>query len=103
MATVPISKASRNLSHWVNRAGYSGETVTLTSHGKPKAILIGVEQFKSLLGIDDIPEDESASWDELQATFRAAAEEKGIHTREQILDLIQEVKLEIAEEKYGKQ
>ena len=99
MATVPISKASRNLSHWVNKAGYGGEAITLTSHGKPKAVILSIDDFKALLGVPKYSEEEAPSWSEIQAEWQAAAAKKGVHTRKQILELIADVKREMAAEK----
>lgn len=100
MSTVPISKASRNLSHWVNKAGYSGEAVVLTSHGRPKAVILSMEAFETLLGISDYLEQDLVSAETIQSEFRKALTEQGYESREDVVKLIREVKQEIASEKY---
>lgn len=101
MSSVSISKASRNLSHWVNKAGYSGEAVVLTSHGRPKAVILGIEAFEALLGVAEYLEEDLLPAEEIQAQFRQALAEHGYRSREEILALVQEVKREMAEEKHG--
>ena len=101
MSSIPISKASRNLSHWVNKAGYSGEAVVLTSHGKPKAVILGIEAFEALLGIADYLEGEVKSAEEIQQGFHEAMLRHGVKNREQVLALVQDVKREMADEKFG--
>jgi prevent-host-death family protein len=50
MDRVSIVNAKRELSKVVNRAAYGHEPVILTSHGRPKAVLIGHEDFVRLTG-----------------------------------------------------
>lgn len=101
MSSISISKASRNLSHWVNKAGYSGEAVILTSHGRPKAVILGIEVFEALLGVAEYLEEDLRSAEEIETDFRQALAAHGYHSREEILALVQEVKREMAEEKHG--
>jgi prevent-host-death family protein len=98
MSRVSVSEASRNLSHWINRAAYGQESIILESHGRPKAVLIGVEVFEELTR--DRPEFSQArlSLTELRTGFRRALEEAGYSTPDDIVRLIQEIKGEIMAE-----
>jgi prevent-host-death family protein len=43
-----IGQVKRDISELVNRVAYSGERVILTSRGRPKAVLIGLEDYERL-------------------------------------------------------
>ncbi len=47
-ATVPIGEVKRDISELVNRVAYGGERIVLTSRGKPKAVLISIEDYARL-------------------------------------------------------
>jgi prevent-host-death family protein len=48
MERVSIAQAKRELSQLVNRAAFGHEVIVLTSRGKPKAVLLGLEDFERL-------------------------------------------------------
>jgi prevent-host-death family protein len=96
--SVSISEASRNLSHWVNQASYGRECVMLTSRGHVKAVLIGVEAFEALLGAQTATR-QSLPVAQLRHEFKQALAAAGYRTRQEILDLVQEVKAEISAER----
>lgn len=101
MSTVSISQASRNLSHWINKASYSGEAVVLTSRGRAKAMLIGIDAFQTLLGLP-IEEDVALMpTGELRRQFYEALLDAGYETDEQIVGLVRQVRTEIDAEKFG--
>jgi prevent-host-death family protein len=45
---VSIGQVKRDISELVNRVAYGGEQIVLTSRGKPKAVLISVEDYELL-------------------------------------------------------
>ncbi|MCO5186373.1 MAG: type II toxin-antitoxin system Phd/YefM family antitoxin [Anaerolineae bacterium] len=45
---VSIGQVKRDISQLVNRVAYGGERIVLTSRGKPKAVLISLEDWASL-------------------------------------------------------
>ncbi len=47
-ATVSIGEVKRDISELVNRVAYGGERIVLTSRGKPKAVLVSVEDCERL-------------------------------------------------------
>lgn len=98
MSRVSISEASRNLSHWINRAAYGQESIVLESHGRPKAVLIGVELFEELTRNRPEFTKEPMAVDELRTGFRQSLEEAGYRTPEDIIRLIQEIKEEMVAE-----
>lgn len=97
--SISISEASRNLSHWVNQASYGRECVLLTSRGRVKAVIVSVEAFDSLLGTQTTTRNRPMPVDQLRREFKQALAEAGYHTRQEILDLVQEVKQEIVAER----
>jgi prevent-host-death family protein len=99
MSYVSVAEASRNLSHWVNQASYGRSCIIVTSRGKPKAVIMGVEAFKTLIGVPDVPEDELMSAEQFRKEFGEALAEAGYRTREEIIELVREVKREIAAER----
>jgi prevent-host-death family protein len=48
MTTVSIGQVKRDISELVNRVAYGGERIVLTSRGKPKAVLISIEDYERL-------------------------------------------------------
>ena len=57
---VSIGRVKRDISDLVNRVAYRGDRVVLTSRGKPKAVLVSVEEYARLKL--EQPEDETARW-----------------------------------------
>lgn len=47
-ATVSIGEVKRDISELVNRVAYGGERIVLTSRGKPKAVLVSIEDYERL-------------------------------------------------------
>jgi prevent-host-death family protein len=45
---ITLSEAKARLSTWVNRVAFTRETVVLESHGRPKAVLLGLDSFRDL-------------------------------------------------------
>ncbi len=56
---VSIGRVKRDISDLVNRVAYGGERVVLTSRGKPKAVLISLEDYDRLKAG---PSGDSARW-----------------------------------------
>jgi prevent-host-death family protein len=98
MNTISIAEAGRQLSQIVNRASYGHEVMVLTSRGKPKAVLVGIETFEQIIGIHKIAEGIQMSASDLQNGLRLALEENGYDSTEKIVALVGEVKREIAAE-----
>jgi prevent-host-death family protein len=98
MNTISIAEAGRQLSQIVNRASYGREVLVLTSRGKPKAVLVGIDTFQQILGIHKIAEGVQLSAGDLQKGLQRALEEEGYDTPEKIVALVREVKQEIAAE-----
>ncbi|MCX7609104.1 MAG: type II toxin-antitoxin system Phd/YefM family antitoxin, partial [Anaerolineales bacterium] len=46
---VTIGRVKRDISELVNRVSYGRERIILTSRGKPKAVLINLEDYQRLL------------------------------------------------------
>ncbi len=96
MSSISIADASRQLSQVINRASYGREVVILTSRGRPKAVLIGLEAFQQILGMEGVTELASAQ--DIRRAFRRDLEEAGYDNTEDIVALVRSVKKEIVEE-----
>ncbi len=96
MSRISIAEASRRLSQIINRASYGMEVVILTSRGKPKAVLLGVEAFQQIIGLKQNPQPVAIN--EFRIQFRKSLEESGYRTPQDIVELVRSVKKEIADE-----
>ncbi len=45
---ISIGQVKRDISELVNRVAYQGERVVLTSRGRPKAVLVSLEDYEQL-------------------------------------------------------
>ncbi len=98
MTQVSISEASRNLSHWINKASYGRDLIFVTSRGKPKAVIIGAETFAALVGMQEYAHRELQPAETFRHEFRTALAEAGYQTSDDMIALVQEVKKEAASE-----
>jgi prevent-host-death family protein len=64
---VSIGQVKRDISDLVNRVAYQGEQIILTSRGRPKAVLISVEEYERLRKGSQEPFDMQSWLDETQA------------------------------------
>ncbi len=97
---VSVSELNQNVQTWINRAEQSRDCVVVTANdGHAKAVLIGIETFEALLGIQAQPADSSTSIVQWQQAFRQALAEAGYHTREEIVALVRDVRRELAVER----
>jgi prevent-host-death family protein len=99
MSTVSISEASRQLSRLVNRAAFGNEVVILTSRGRAKAVLLGLEVFEELVGMRAYAQQELISLDLFQQQFQKALDEAGYDSSEKVVELVRQVKRELAAER----
>jgi prevent-host-death family protein len=68
-----IGQVKRDISDLVNRVAYRGDRVVLTSRGKPKAVLISVEEYEHLKGAE--PAGKDAFWTAWLAESKQLGEE----------------------------
>ncbi len=99
MAQVSVSEVSKNLSHWINQASYGREVIIITSRGRAKAVILGIESFEDLIGLRQYAEQDLMPLDQLREEFRQALMEAGYRTPDEIVDLVREVKREVANER----
>jgi len=45
---ISIGQVKRDISELVNRVAYKGERIVLTSRGRPKAVLVSLEDYEKL-------------------------------------------------------
>ncbi len=62
---VSVSKLSRSLSEYLNRAAYGSERIVITSRGNPKAAIVSIDDLRRLQGLERVDTDHVAqrSWD----------------------------------------
>lgn len=99
MSTVSISEASRKLSRLVNRAAFGKEIVVLTSRGRAKAVLLGMETFEELIDMRAHAQEQLIPLDTFQQQFQQALAEAGYDTSEKVVEMVREVKRELAAER----
>jgi prevent-host-death family protein len=46
---ISIGQVKRDISELVNRVAYKGERIILTSRGRPKAVLLSLEDYEKLI------------------------------------------------------
>jgi len=98
MSTVSIADASRSLSRLLNQAAYGNEVIILTSRSQPKAVLLGMDAFQGLVGARE-RRGSMMPLDTLQLQFQQALTEAGYDTIEKVVDLVRDVKQEMADER----
>ncbi|MBI1800330.1 MAG: type II toxin-antitoxin system Phd/YefM family antitoxin [Chloroflexi bacterium] len=101
MSHVGIAEASRSLSQLVDRAARDREIIILTLDGQAKAVLVGIEAFEELFGTKAQAEQPTMPLDEFQREFHEALVEAGYDSREKVIELVREVRREIAVERTG--
>lgn len=47
-ATVSIGEVKRDISELINRVAFGGERIVLTSRGRPKAVIVSIEDYARL-------------------------------------------------------
>jgi PHD/YefM family antitoxin component YafN of YafNO toxin-antitoxin module len=103
MSNIKIMDASQQLPELVKRASQSREVIMLRDEGKIEAVLVGVEVFEELIGIRENARDQQLMpIDTLTREFKKALEEAGYDSREKIIELVREVKREMADERWQK-
>ena len=103
MSNIKITDASQQLPELVKRASQSREVIMLRDEGKIEAVLVGVEVFEQLIGIREYSKRKDfMPADTFAREFKKALEEAGYDSREKIIELVREVKREMAEERWQK-
>jgi hypothetical protein len=72
--------------------------VSLTSRGRVKAVIIGVEAFETLLGAQSTAGNQPMPVAKLRRELRQSLAQAGYETRDDLVALVQEVKRELVEE-----
>lgn len=80
--TVSVSRLKNELSEFLNQAAYGGKRIVVTSHDKPKAAVISVEDLELLKELEDAQSaretlaayraGETVSWEQVKAEMAAA-------------------------------
>ena len=91
--------ANRQLSELVKQAASSNQIMTLAAHGQSKAVLLSLEAFEYLVEGQAYRQRQLLPLDEFHQQFHQALVEAGYDSREKIINLVQEVKQELAAER----
>jgi prevent-host-death family protein len=89
-----------DLAELVNRATTSQEVITLTAHGQRQAVLLSLEAFEYLVGLQRYQQQELMPAHDFAQQFRQALAEAGYDSREKIIDMVREVKQEMYAERH---
>jgi prevent-host-death family protein len=89
-----------NLAELVDRATTSQEVITLTAHGERRAVLLSLEAFEYLVGLQRYRQQDLMPTNDFEQQFRQALAAAGYDSREKIIDLVREVKQEMYEERH---
>ena len=54
MPRVSVTEAKKSFSEFLNRAAYGNERIVVTSHDKPKAAVISIEDLRRLEWLEDV-------------------------------------------------
>ena len=96
---IDVNSTAPELTELIDRATDSREIITLKSGDRKKAVLIGVEAFEYLVGLNKYRHSETMPADEFEQGFHQALVEAGYDSREKILNLVRDVKQELYEER----
>jgi prevent-host-death family protein len=69
---VSIGQVKRDISELVNRVAFGGERIVLTSRGKPKAVLVSLQDYETLerLGAE-VQQIHWAAWQQVSETLNS--------------------------------
>ncbi|MGD2182823.1 hypothetical protein [Lusitaniella coriacea] len=99
MIAIKITEVADKLPELIAQIAGKSEPIVLMSEGKAQAVLLGVEIFEKLLGIHEYANRPSVPLDILQQQFKQALVEGGYDTHQKIVELVKDVKREIADER----
>jgi PHD/YefM family antitoxin component YafN of YafNO toxin-antitoxin module len=88
---------NQELSQLIQQATSKREAITLVQEGQQKAVLLSLEMFQALIGISDRRENLSAEG--FADMSRQLFTKSGYDSPDKIMQLIQEVKQELATER----
>lgn len=83
--TVSIGEVKRDLAEIVNRVAFGHERIVLTFRGKPKAVLVSVEDYARLQAQEQLVEDQT--WDDWLGRAEALSEQILVEREGKPLDL----------------
>ena len=98
-SNIDVSNTTPDLAELIDRANTKQEIITLTDKGEKSAVLISLEAFNHLVGSRRYSQRDSMPKNEFQEAFGCALAEAGYDSRDKIIDLVREVKLEMYEER----
>ena len=87
-----------NLTDLVRQVSASHGVIGLSVDGHQQAVILSLETFKQLLGGKIHAEHGQLSESEFHQQFQRSLVEAGFDAREKIIDLVREVKRDVAEE-----
>jgi len=88
---------NQELSQLIQQATSKREAITLVQEGQQKAVLLSLEMFQHLIGISN--RNEQLSVEEFASMSRQFFTKSGYDSTEKTMQLIQEVKQELAAER----
>ncbi len=99
MNSISISEAVRKLPQLVEKNSEENKVITLTEDGQAKAVLLNWEMFEYLIGIKKYLRKELLPLEKLENSMRNSLKEAGYNSPSEIIQLVQDVKKEMANER----
>jgi len=88
------------LAELLAQATSSSNVITLSADGQKRVVLLSLELFEQLVGLKQYSQKELMPANQFQQEFHRALVSAGYDTRQKIIDLVQDVKREIATEQW---
>ena len=98
-SNIDITSSSSELANLVERANNSQEIITLTASDQKSAVLLSLEAFEYLVGLQKYRQNELMPPDEFEQQFHQSLVAAGYDSREKIIDLVRDVKQEMYRER----
>jgi len=96
---IDISTATPELNDLVSRATERQEIITLTAKDEKSAVLLSLEAFQYLVGLQEYRQRELMPSSEFEQQFHKSLIEAGYDSRDKVIDLVRSVKAEMYEER----
>ncbi|MEL7071499.1 MAG: hypothetical protein AAGN15_23010 [Cyanobacteria bacterium J06581_3] len=102
-SNIDISVATPALTELVSRATEGQEIITLTAEDDKSAVLLSLEAFEYLVGLQKYQQRELLPPEQFEQQFHQTLVDSGYDSRAKIIDLVQSVKEELYDERRQKQ
>lgn len=100
MIAIKIVEAVKCLPELIEQTTSQNEPILLATEGEGRAVLLSLKAFEALIGVRQYSDRAPIPLEKLQQEFKQALAIAGYETKEQIVELVQDIKREMADERY---